>query len=97
MPRFYFHLSSSSSRIPDDSGKELGNLHAAYEHGRKLIAQILYYVGRNDSDDWKVVISNENRDALLIIPFPTGADADEAPLPTAFDHSTFATSSDNRR
>jgi Domain of unknown function (DUF6894) len=78
MSRFYFNLSSNSSRIPDDTGKELGDLHAAYEHGRKLIGQILYHVGSDDSDDWKLLISNENRDALLIIPFPKGADTDEA-------------------
>ncbi len=79
MPRFYFNLSSNNSRIPDDSGKELGDLHAAYEHGRKLIAQILYHVGSNDLDEWKIVISNKNRDALLIIPFPKGAeDTDQA-------------------
>ncbi len=89
MARFFFHLSSSTSRIPDDTGKELRDLHAANEHGRKLIAQILYHVGTDDSEDWKVVISNENRDALLIIPFPTGADTDEA-ASHRFRSSSFA-------
>jgi Domain of unknown function (DUF6894) len=70
MSRFYFHLSSSTSRIPDETGKELGELHAAYEHGRKLIKQIIYHVGSDDSEEWKVVVSNEIGDALLIIPFP---------------------------
>ncbi len=96
MSRFYFNLSSNSSRRPDDTGKELDDLHAAYEHGRKLIGQILYHVGSDDSDDWKLVISNENRHALLIIPFPKGAYTDEAgPRPRSPSFAT--TNSDNRR
>jgi Domain of unknown function (DUF6894) len=97
MPRFYFNLRSNSSRIPDDNGKELGDLHAAHEHGRKLIGQILYHVGRDDSDDWKLVISNENQDALLIIPFPKEADTDEAGPRRIRSPSFVTTNSDNRR
>ncbi len=97
MPRFYFNLSSNSSRIPDDSGKELGDLHAAYEYGRKLIGQILYHVGSDDSGDWKVVISNENRNALLIIPFPKGADTDQAGSRSIRSPSFARTNSDDRR
>jgi Domain of unknown function (DUF6894) len=97
MPRFYFNLSSSSSRIPDDTGKELGDLHAAYEHGRKLINQILYHVGSDDSDGWKIAISNENRDALLIIPFPKGTDTNESGSRRMQSPSFAISNSDNRR
>jgi hypothetical protein len=45
MPRFYFHLKSKQTRIPDDKGKNLDTLNEAYEHGRKLIDKILQHVG----------------------------------------------------
>jgi hypothetical protein len=57
MPRFYFHLRSRENRIPDDSGKELDNLNDAYAHARQLIDKILFHVGHDDADLWKVVIS----------------------------------------
>jgi Domain of unknown function (DUF6894) len=97
MPHFYFNLDSNSSRIPDDTGKELGDLHAAYKYGRKLIGQILYHVGSDDSDDWKLVISNENRDALLIIPFPKGPDTEEAGSRRIGSPSFATANSDKRR
>jgi Domain of unknown function (DUF6894) len=37
MPRFYFHLTSKDAHIPDDAGKELGNLSDAYEHAWTLM------------------------------------------------------------
>jgi RNAse (barnase) inhibitor barstar len=43
MPRFYFHLKSKQSRIPDDKGKNLDTLNDAYEHGRKLVDKILQH------------------------------------------------------
>lgn len=74
MPRFYFHLTSLTSRISDESGKELSELHDAYQHARKLINQIIYHVGADDASEWKVIISNDKRDALVIIPFPKAID-----------------------
>ncbi len=69
MPRLYFHLRSKQHHIPDDSGKELDNLNDAYEHARKLIDKILSHVGQDDEDSWKVVISNDQHDAQMIVPF----------------------------
>jgi hypothetical protein len=57
MPRFYFHLTSLTSRISDESGN-----------------QIIYHVGADDASEWKVIISNDKRDALVIIPFPKAID-----------------------
>ena len=74
MARFYFRLSSHDSWIPDDKGKELNDMFDAYLHARNLINQILHYVGADDSSEWKVVISNDTWDALLIIPFPKAID-----------------------
>jgi len=54
MPRFYFHLASKDSHIPDDSGKELATLHDAYAHARKLIDKILFRVGHDDAEAWKL-------------------------------------------
>ena len=62
MPRFYFHLTSKESRIPDDRGKNFDSLNDAYKHGRKLIDKILFHVGHDDTLEWK-------DDAQLIIPF----------------------------
>ncbi len=70
MPRFYFHLTSKNSQIPDDSGKELATANDAYEHARKLIYKILIHVGYDDANAWKVVISNDEHDAQIIVPFP---------------------------
>jgi hypothetical protein len=69
MPRFYFHLTSKESRIPDDIGNELDTLNDAYDRARKLIDKILFHVG-HDAEEWKVVISNDQHNAEIIVPFP---------------------------
>jgi hypothetical protein len=69
MPRFYFNLASKDDHIPDDSGKELATLNDAYEHARKLIHKILFHVGHDDAEAWKVVILNDDHDAQMIVPF----------------------------
>jgi hypothetical protein len=69
MPRFYFNLSSKDANIPDDSGKELDTLHDAYMHARKLIDKILFRVGHQDAEAWKVVILNDSHNAQMIVPF----------------------------
>jgi hypothetical protein len=69
MPRFYFNLASKDAYIPDDSGKELKTLHDAYAHARKLIDKILFHVGHDDVEEWKVVILNDEHDAQMILPF----------------------------
>jgi uncharacterized protein DUF6894 len=69
MPRYYFHLASKDSRISDDDGKELASLSDAYEHARKLIDQILFHVGHEDAEAWKVIISSAVHDGQIIIPF----------------------------
>jgi hypothetical protein len=73
MPRFYFHLTSKESRIPDDSGNEFDTLNDAYEHARKLIDKILFYAGFDDANEWKVIISNDQNDAQIIVPFPVSS------------------------
>lgn len=70
MPRFYFHLTSKESRIPDDIGNELDTLNDAYDRARKLIDKILFHVGHDDAEEWKVVISNDQHNAEIIVPFP---------------------------
>jgi hypothetical protein len=69
MPRFYFNLESKDSHIPDYFGKELTTLHDAYMHARKLIDKILFRVGHDDAEAWKVVILNDVHDAQMIVPF----------------------------
>jgi Domain of unknown function (DUF6894) len=69
MSRFYFDLTSNDEHITDDGGRELDSLNDAYEHARKLIDKILLHVGHDDADTWKVIISNDEHDAQMIIPF----------------------------
>jgi hypothetical protein len=69
MPRFYFLLKSKETRIPDDNGKDFATLDDAYEHGRNLIDKILLHVGYEDANEWKVIVSNDEDDTQLIIPF----------------------------
>jgi hypothetical protein len=69
MPRFYFHLTSKENNIRDDSGKKLDTLTDAYEHARALIDKIVSHVGHDDADVWKVVISNDEDSAQMIVPF----------------------------
>ena len=69
MARFYFHLESKQTRISDDKGKEFATLNEACEHGRKLVDKILHHVGYDDAHEWKVVVSNNEDDTQLIIPF----------------------------
>jgi len=68
-PPLYFHLSSKDDHIPDDSGKELATLNDAHEHARRLIHKILFHVGHDDAEAWKVVILNDEHDAQMIVPF----------------------------
>ena len=60
---------SKENRIPDDRGKSFETLNDAYEHGRKLIDKILLHVGYDDAEEWKVIVSTDEDDAQLIIPF----------------------------
>jgi hypothetical protein len=69
MPRFYFNLSSKDAHIRDDSGKELASLNDAYMYARKLIDKILFRVGHEDAEAWKVLILNDEHDAQMIVPF----------------------------
>ena len=68
MPRFRFSLKSKDSHIPDDSGKELASLNDAYDHARKLIEKIWLYTGHEDSEEWSIIISNEELNVALIVP-----------------------------
>ena len=70
MPRFYFHLRCKGGpRIADNSGKDLDSLNDAFEYAQKLIDKILFHVGRDDAEAWKVVILNDDHDAQMIVPF----------------------------
>ena len=69
MPRFYFHLKSKESCISDNNGKDFATLDEAYEHARNLIDKILLHVGYEDANEWKVIVSNDEDDTQLIIPF----------------------------
>jgi hypothetical protein len=73
MPHFYFDLTSRDKHIPDSAGKELASLNDAYAHARRLIDKILFHVGGDDVAVWKVVISNDEHDAQMIVPFPVTA------------------------
>ena len=76
MPRFYFHLMSKEGRIPDDKGKILDSLNDAHEYGRKFIDKILFHVGHDDTLEWKVIVSNDEDDAQLIIAFAVSFNLD---------------------
>jgi hypothetical protein len=69
MTRFHFHLESKQTRIADDKGKEFATLNEACEHGRKLVDKILQHIRYDDAREWKVVVSNNEDDAQLVIPF----------------------------
>ncbi|MGC2077297.1 MAG: hypothetical protein WA728_14910 [Xanthobacteraceae bacterium] len=73
MPRFYFNLVSRDNRIPDNGGKELASLNDAHAHARTLIDKILFHVGHDDAAEWKVVVSNDDHDAQMTVPFPVSA------------------------
>jgi hypothetical protein len=70
MPRFYFHLRCKGGPpIADNSGKELDSLNDAFEYAQELIDKILFHVGHDDAEAWKVVILNDDHDAQMIVPF----------------------------
>jgi len=69
MPRFYFNLESKDACITDENGKQLDTLNDAYEHARKLIHKILFHVGHEDAEAWKVIVLNDDHDAQMIVPF----------------------------
>jgi hypothetical protein len=69
MPRFYFDLASKDEHIADHGGRDLDTLNDAYDCAIKLIDKILFHVGYDDADTWKVIISNDEHDAQMIVPF----------------------------
>ena len=69
MPRFYFNLASKDAHIRDDNGKELDTMNDAYEHARKIVDKILFHVGHEDAEAWKVIVLNDDHDAQMIVPF----------------------------
>ncbi len=68
--RFYFHLTSRNSRVPDDLGKELNTSNEACKHARKLIEKIQFHIGTDDASEWNVIIANNANEQQIIIPFP---------------------------
>ena len=54
---------------PTTVQKELATLNDAYEHARKLIHKILFHVGHDDAEAWKVIVLNDVHDAQMIVPF----------------------------
>ena len=64
-----FDLESKDEHITDHGGKDLDTLNDAYDCARKLIDKILFHVGYDDADTWKVIISNDEHDAQMIVPF----------------------------
>jgi hypothetical protein len=69
MPRFFFNLVTSNKHIRDNAGKELATLNDAYAHARTLINKIVLHVGDDGGVAWKIVISNDEHDAQMIVPF----------------------------
>ena len=69
MPRFYFHLKSKQTRIPDDKAKNLDTLNEAYEHGRKLVDKILQHVGYDERTSGKLLSLTTKTMLQLVIPF----------------------------
>jgi hypothetical protein len=63
----------------------------AYQHARVLIDKILFHVGYEDADVWKVVISNDEDDAqmvghsLFLMPFAANAEGQREAVATVFD------------
>ena len=41
-----------------------------YVYARNLIDKILFHVGYDDAEAWKVIISNDSYEAQMIVPFP---------------------------
>jgi Domain of unknown function (DUF6894) len=68
MSRFYFDLTSHDVNINDERGKDLDTLNDAYDYAQKLISKILFHVGDDDADSWKIVISNDQDDTQMIVP-----------------------------
>ena len=77
MPRIYFHIRcKDGSPIADNSGKELDSLNDAFAYAQKLIDKILFHVGHDDAEAWKVVILNDDHDGQMIVPFTVSDQTD---------------------
>ena len=60
----------------DNSGKELDSLNDAFEYAQELIDKILFHVGHDDAEAWKVVILNDDHDGQMIVPFTVSDQTD---------------------
>lgn len=85
MPRFFFHLQSGKTFVPDEKGHELSGALDAYFHARKLIREAQPYLSEDDGH-WIIRVRTET-DGELIVLFPVQKNARKKPTPPLRDKS----------
>lgn len=81
MPRYYFHIRSTTVEIADDNGKPFACAWDAYFHARKLIIQASQYLDEacDHKERWAIRISNDEDPSQIIALFPLRRDTCRPP------------------
>lgn len=68
MPRYFFHVTSSTNPVRDANGVELDGLNAAHWHAMHLVYRLRTSDSHADmSDDWILEVSDENGATPLVL------------------------------
>ncbi len=71
MPRFYFHVSTKESVLPDEEGVELADLAAAHDCGVQIMYRtMLYDPDEEDWRGWMIKIADTKGQTLLTLLYP---------------------------
>lgn len=71
MAKFYFHIWTGDTVIPDWTGCDLADLRVAHGHALKLIRDSMFYVSSEPIwHGWMVKIADENGAQMLTVLYP---------------------------
>ena len=72
VPRYFFHLQSETTVVPDTNGKEFQCVQEAHFHAQVIVRKAAPYLAADDGR-WAVRIQSTSNDPEIIVLFPSHA------------------------
>ena len=70
MPRYFFHLQSENTLVPDTNGKEFQCVQEAHFHAQLIVRKAVPYLAADDGQ-WSLRIKSTSSDPEIIVLFPS--------------------------
>jgi hypothetical protein len=70
VPKYFFHLQSESTVVPDTKGKEFQCVQDAHFHAQVIVRKAVPYLAADDGR-WAVRIQSTSNDPEIIVLFPS--------------------------